>query len=153
MNRDTLAMALILIMTNAITFYSASQIAKKEAPPTHRELFNAIARYESGGVDNAVGLAGERGRYQILRIFHQDGLENTPEIGGTYMDVLNPEYAEKIITSYMLRYLGADVWNNLTDENIRLILRTFNGGPQGPNKRGTYEYGEAVLNILKEKKS
>jgi len=151
MLKDTLIFTFLIGSTIYLTHYFTMKHEVEKPLPTHRQFFTALAEFESGTVDNAIGDYGmSLGRYQIGRAYHADALLFSPSIGGVYQDVIKPDYAEKIITAYMLRYLGADVWNNLTDANIQLIARTHNGGPRGASKQSTKEFGVAILNLIKK---
>tara|TARA_R110002012_G_scaffold7931_2_gene36534 strand:+ start:3904 stop:4368 length:465 start_codon:yes stop_codon:yes gene_type:complete len=151
MLKDLLAMSFLIGLTTCATHEYTMHYYVEKPLPTHRQFFTALAEFESGTADNAIGDYGASiGRYQIGGAYHADALEFSPSIGGVYQDVTRPDYAEKIITAYMLRYLGADVWNNLTDANIQLIARTHNGGPRGASKQSTKEFGVAILNLIKK---
>jgi len=151
MLKEILAMSFLIGLTTCATHEYTMHYYVEESLPTHRQFFTALAEFESGTADNAIGDYGKSlGRYQVGRDFHTDALLFSPSIGGVYQDVTKPDYAEKIITAYMLRYLGADVWNNLTDANIQLIARTHNGGPRGASKQSTKEFGVAILNLIKK---
>ena len=100
---------------------------------TMRDIFQAIATVETGGEsrpDEAVGAAGERGRYQIMPAYWQDAVESDPDLRGTpYERVTDPRVCEAIMVAYWRRY--AKTWT--AEEFCRL----HNGGP---SKRGTDRY-------------
>ena len=125
-------------------------MTKYETTPTHAQLYWALSEFESASIDNSIADYGmSRGRYMISEAYYEDAIDFNPYLVSDWRQVHDPNYAEKIIEAYMLRYLGQKVWNNLTDENIILIARTHNGGPRGRHKRSTKEYGEAILNLVK----
>ena len=126
-----------------------------ENKATHEDLFYAMAEVESGSDDNAVGDDGaSRGRYMIQRAYWLDATDYDPFIGGSYNDVISAEYSQKVIEAYMRRYLGDEVWENLTPENIFLIARSHNGGGiSGRRNPNTAEYGKRVLRLTLAKRN
>jgi len=97
-------------------------------------VLKAIRTVETGGhkdPNNAVGDNGKAlGAYQIWDSYWRDAVQYDPSLtanGETHKNVTNPEYAERVIISYMNRY--AKDW---TPEEI---ARIHNGGPAGATKR------------------
>lgn len=110
-----------------------------------RPFLDAIALVESRGRDDAVGDSGKAiGRYQIWRIYWQDAIEYSPEIGGTYENVRSKDYAERIIVAYLLRYAKDDIAN----QNYEVLSRIHNGGPKGHLKKVTGGYWKRVSKHL-----
>lgn len=90
-------------------------------------LFEAIRMVETGGEfdpANAVGDNGlSLGPYQISEAYWIDAVEHCPEIGGSYNNVRDARYAERIMMAYWDRYAPDETWETLA--------RIHNGGPQG----------------------
>ena len=111
--------------------------------PDHDELLGFISDVESGGDPNAVGDGGNAlGMYQIWRIYWQDAVEHDPSIGGVYGDVVDPEYAERIVLAYWDRY-GSRV-----DYSLEGLARIHNGGPNGHTKTATDPYWEKIELVM-----
>jgi hypothetical protein len=101
---------------------------------------------ETGGQPNegrdAVGDGGAAlGPYQIHREYWQDAVERDKSLGGTYEDVKDPAYAERVVRAYMARYApkGAD---------FETLARIHNGGPKGAKKESTMGYWGRVKAAL-----
>ena len=114
----------------------------------HVDLLKAMCEVESNCVTGKIGKDNEIGWYQILPDFWTDALEHDPSIGGEYEDVIDREYAEKVIYAFWDRYatekrLGRPV----TDEDR---ARMHNGGPNGYKKTKTIKYWDKVQQILGE---
>jgi len=103
---------------------------KKKHVVVSDRLLAAICQVESlCDPDVANGDNGKaKGPYQIHEVYWQDAVEFDPSIGGSYEDVKDKEYAEKIIRAYMQRYAP----NNATDEQI---ARIHNSGPRALTKK------------------
>jgi hypothetical protein len=119
---------------------------KKKHVVVSDRLLAAICMVESGcNPDVEDGDNGKaKGMYQIWESFHTDSVEFDPSIGGSYEDVKDKAYAEKIIRAYMQRYAP----DNATDEQI---ARIFNAGPRALTKkriRLTDEYWAKVKEHL-----
>lgn len=109
----------------------------------HEKLLNAIAIVESNNDSNAVGDNGNSlGMYQIQYVYWIDAVEHDPSIGGLYQDVLNPEYARKIVLSYFDRY------GRTYNYKVESLARIHNGGPNGPNKQSTIQYWNRIKHDL-----
>lgn len=96
-------------------------------------LFDAIRQVESGGDDRAVGDGGRScGPYQCGRAAWADGGGNPKDYDRL---VWNRAACEKVMRGYWKRY-GAT-----TDEQR---ARTWNGGPNGMQKKATLAYWHKV---------
>tara|TARA_R100000458_G_C8238741_1_gene218359 strand:- start:84 stop:440 length:357 start_codon:yes stop_codon:yes gene_type:complete len=95
---------------------------------------------ETGFNPDTVGQAGELGPYQITAAYWVDALEHCPELGGKYMDVLNPWYAEWVMVSYWERYAP--------NTKLETLARIHNGGPNGHYKNETEPYWSKVREQL-----
>ncbi len=82
--------------------------ARRSPPPSAPGLlFAAIRQVESGGDDHAVGSAGERGPYQIMRAYWRDACEYAG-LDWSYEDHVNDRArCERIMELYWQRY-GAE---------------------------------------------
>ena len=114
----------------------------------HATLLAAMCEVESNGDCSKIGKVGELGCYQIRECFWIDALEHDPDIGGEYEDVIDREYAEKVIYAFWDRYatekrLGRPV----TDEDR---ARMHNGGPNGYKKTKTIKYWNKIQNELRD---
>ena len=134
--------ALIVFLTIVVTL-EGSETGKVSR---HVKLLAAMCEVESNGDCSKVGKVGELGCYQIRECFWIDALEHDPSIGGEYEDVIDREYAEKVIYAFWNRYatekrLGRPV----TDEDR---ARIHNGGPNGYKKTSTIKYWDKIKEIL-----
>lgn len=107
-------------------------------------LLDALRMVECGDVPNPKDGDGGKaiGPYQIWQPYWQDATEYDPTIGGQYEDCRDREYAEKIVTAYMRRYVPSGKW---TDERI---ARVHNGGPSGWKRKSTKKYWAEVQKHL-----
>ena len=106
-----------------------------------REWLDAIAIVESNNNDEAVGDDGMAlGAYQIHEAYWEDASDVCSQLGGEYKDVVNREYAERIVVCYMLRYCR----NHVELKDYRRMSRVHNGGPRGHNKQSTVAYWAKV---------
>jgi len=113
-----------------------------------RPLLNALAVVESNNNDAAVGDNGRAiGRYQIWEIYWHDAVEFCPSLKGEYKDVTQKEYAERVITAYLLRYAKDSVEN----KDYEKLARIHNGGPKGYKKKATLKYWDRVEEKLNER--
>jgi hypothetical protein len=76
------------------------------AAPLDYKFLHALNMVEaSGRQGNIVGDHGKAlGGYQIHQAFWADAIKFDKSIGGSYNDVTNKVYAEKIVTAYLNRY-------------------------------------------------
>ena len=110
-----------------------------------RPLLNALAVVESNNNDDAIGDAGKAiGRYQIWEIYWHDALEFCPSLKGEYQDVKSQEYAERVITAYLMRYAKGAV----ESKDFERLARIHNGGPKGYKKKATLKYWNRVRKNL-----
>ena len=113
---------------------------------THQKLLNAICTVESNCNDDAVGLVGEIGSYQIRWCNWKDATDFDPTIGGTYQDCKDSEYSKQIVLAYWSRYAIINrVGKIVTDEDR---ARIHNGGPNGYKKDCTKIYWDKIKNEL-----
>jgi hypothetical protein len=106
-----------------------------------RPLLNALAIVESNNSDAAVGDNGRAiGRYQIWEIYWRDAVAFAPYLKGEYQDVRSKDYAERIITAYLLRYARDAV----ECKDFERLARIHNGGPKGYKKKATLKYWNRV---------
>ena len=123
----------------------ASLDAKREEM---RPLLNALAVVESNNNDMAVGDNGRAiGRFQIWEIYWHDAVAFAPCIKGEYKDVTDKDYAERIITAYLLRYAKESV----ESKDFERLARIHNGGPKGYKKKATLKYWNRVEKELDER--
>ena len=112
----------------------------------HVKLLAAMCEVESNCDSSKVGRAGEIGMYQILEPYWIDALEYDPLIGGKYEDVLNKEYAERVILTYWNRYATEERLDRpVTDEDR---ARIHNKGPNGYKKDSSIPYWNKVKELL-----
>lgn len=134
-----------LILTGVMLFLLGWSFGHVEAKPvvyTHAEIFHALHQVESSGrLDPPDGDGGRAiGPYQIHRPYWSDaGLK------GDYQDCRNRAYAERVIRSYMKRFVP-EAWKN---RDAEIIARTHNGGPRGAEKKATDGYWARVHRALR----
>ena len=113
----------------------------------HVKLLAAMCEVESGGDCSKVGLADELGCYQILEPYWFDALEHDSSIGGVYEDVIDREYAEKVIYAWWSRYATEErLGRPVTDEDR---ARMHNKGPNGYKKDSSIPYWIKVQDELR----
>tara|TARA_Y100000052_G_scaffold24834_1_gene27770 strand:- start:223 stop:651 length:429 start_codon:yes stop_codon:yes gene_type:complete len=124
----------------------------KDAPAIDHAL-HAMRIVESNNNPDAVGDGGKAiGMYQIHDKYWLDGVRFTPSIGGEYKDCFNPEYAEKIVRSYMRRYCNKRRLGH--EPTIRDYCIIHNGGPNahkatGQKKKNLDKYWAKCKEVLK----
>jgi len=112
---------------------------------THRVFLDALAQVESNGKDDAVGDNGKAlGRYQVWETYWTDALGKCPDIGGKYKDVVDRDYAERVVMAYFLRY-GKKA---LARSDYEMLSRIHNGGPKGYRVKATLPYWKKVENAM-----
>ena len=128
----------------AISMFSSSAEGTK-VMISQAELLSAIQQVETpahcaGGCD----IKGDNGKavgpFQIWQSYWQDAVEYDSSIGGSYGDVVNYDYAVKVVSAYMHRYAP----NNLAETWARI----HNGGPRGHKIKATLPYWNKVKKIL-----
>ena len=134
----------IPIILSCLAMVSTLEGSGSDSSPC--KLLGAICKIESNGDCSKIGKVGELGCYQIRECFWIDALEYDSSIGGEYEDVIDREYAEKVIYAYWDRYatekrLGRPV----TDEDR---ARMHNGGPNGYKKTSTIKYWNKIQDEL-----
>ncbi len=115
----------------------------------HRVWLDALIQVESGGDAEAVGDDGKAlGVLQIHQVYWQDAVEISSDLATRkYEDVKDPEYAERVVIAYMMRYAR----NALIASDYEKTSRIHNGGPRGHRKRATLPYWEKVEAIMSKK--
>jgi len=139
--RQTVSMRLLA----AILFLCSPAMA--QYTPQQEALINALIQIESNGNDDAVGDNGNAiGCLQIWRVYWIDAVERS-DIGGSYKDCYNRDYAKKIVDAYMKRY-AKEAWTNPKKFNAEKCARIHNGGPKGYKKKATLKYWAKVKKEL-----
>lgn len=111
-----------------------------------RPLLDAIRQVESGGDDNAKGDNGKAlGAYQIWRVYWQDATDWATSIEGSYEEVRDRAYAERIMVAYWHRYARQAI----NEKNYETLARVHNGGPRGQSKKATLNYWNKVSKLMK----
>jgi len=111
------------------------------------KLLGAICKIESNGDCSKIGKVGELGCYQIRECFWIDALEYDSSIGGEYEDVIDKEYAEKVIYAFWDRYATEErLGKPATDEDR---ARMHNKGPNGYKKDSSIPYWIKVQDELR----
>ena len=117
----------------------------------HVKLLAAMCEVESNGDCSKVGKVGELGCYQIRECFWIDALEWDSSIGGEYEDVIDREYAEKVIYAFWDRYANEKrLGRPVTDEDR---ARMHNGGPNGYKKTATVKYWNKIKAIYDQEET
>jgi len=136
--------ALIVFLTMAVTLEGPNKIPNVSR---HVDLLAAMCEIESGGDCSKIGLADELGCYQILEPYWIDALKYDPSIGGVYEDVIDREYAEKVIYAWWSRYATEErLGRPVTDEDR---ARMHNKGPNGYKKDSSIPYWIKVQDELR----
>ena len=121
---------LVLLGATLLIMPLAAAGKKTKTVIVSNQLLSAICMVESGCnpevKDGDNGKA--KGAYQIWESFHSDAVEFDKSIGGSYEDVKDKAYAEKVIRAYMQRYAP----DNATPEQI---ARIFNAGPRALSEK------------------
>ena len=131
---------IILIMAATLEGFETGRVSR------HVELLAAMCEVESGGDCSKIGKVGELGCYQIRECFWIDALEHDSNIGGEYEDVIDREYAEKVIYAFWDRYATEERLGRPVTHEDR--ARMHNGGPNGYKKTKTIKYWNKVKEIL-----
>lgn len=137
---DQLAIILMVICTIQ-SYCKADQID---------DLLHAIHVVESGcRVENVPD--GDDGRaigpFQIWRVYWQDAIEAWPQLGGTYEDCRDYDYARRVVLAYWYRYATKKRIGDVTAEKL---ARIHNGGPNGHKREITIKYWNKVKNELQK---
>lgn len=127
--------------TMFVLFIAVSTGAASPALASLRPLFDAMREVESGGDPDAVGDGGRSlGPYQIQWKYWRDA-----GLPGSYRDVRNPAYAEKVMLAYWERYCP----DALARQDYATLARVHNGGPQGTRNPATLYYWRKVAKELR----
>ena len=118
------------------------------AQKTQDDFFKALGEVESSNNDAAIGDGGAAlGRYQIHKAYWQDAAQHDPSLGGKYEDVVDSEYARRVVLAYLDRYAREAVESS----NWETMARVHNGGGSIMKKkkssrawRATSRYWEKV---------
>ena len=122
------------ILSFTVAALLVAVVPPKDAPAIDRALY-AMRIVESNNNPAAVGDGGRAiGIYQVWRIYHTDAIEYTPSIGGEYRDCFCPEYAEKVVRSYMRRYCNKRRLGR--EPTVRDFCIMHNGGPNAHKATG-----------------
>jgi hypothetical protein len=107
----------------------------------------ALLLVESGGNMNPPpGAKGELGPYQISQVCAMD-TNRIYAWSYSHEDMRNPIKARHVAIHY-LRFYGAQYRAKTgEDPTPEVYARLWNGGPTGPYKRSTEEYGERFLQV------
>jgi hypothetical protein len=108
-----------------------------------RPLLDAIRQVESGGkADPGAGDGGRSiGPYQIQRAYWRDS-----GVPGSYRQVRNAAYAERVILAYWKRHVP----QALSQADWSTLARVHNGGPAGHRKNATLPYWQRVRKVLSD---
>tara|TARA_Y100000034_G_scaffold56340_1_gene69011 strand:+ start:732 stop:1154 length:423 start_codon:yes stop_codon:yes gene_type:complete len=135
-----------LLVTATISIIAVLSSFNDETQYTKSDLLDAICQVESDCDSGAVGDGGDSiGAYQIQWAYWYDAVEFSG-IGGNYEDVLNKEYARKIILAYWDRYATKKRLGH--EPTLEDLARIHNGGPNGYKKESTVKYWEKTKNIM-----
>lgn len=77
------------------------------------------------------------GAYQITPAYWVDATEHNPQLGGCFLNVKDPWYAEWVMISYWERYAP--------NTKLETLARIHNGGPNGHVKESTKDYWRKVF--------
>jgi hypothetical protein len=131
-------MKLFMILVLAATSSTATELN----PKFLRALNMVEASGKHGNIvgDNGAALGG----YQIHKAYWQDATSYDKSIRGSYSDVTNKVYAEKIVTAYLNRYAKQAVISN----DFEKLARIHNGGLNGYKVKATISYWKKVQKYL-----
>ena len=131
-------MKLFMVLVLAATSSTATELNLKFL----RALNMVEASGKNGNIvgDNGAALGG----YQIHKSYWKDATSYDKSIGGSYSDVTNKAYAEKIVTAYLNRYARKAILTN----DFETLARIHNGGWNGANKTSTKKYWLKVKRFL-----
>jgi len=131
-------MKLFIVLVLAATSSYATELSTKFL----RALNMVEASGKHGNIigDNGAALGG----YQIHKAYWQDATSYDKSIGGSYSDVTNKVYAEKIVTAYLNRYARKAILAN----DFETLARIHNGGRNGYKVKATLAYWKKVQKYL-----
>ena len=130
----------------SLALLASTASASASSPITHHSsLLNAIRRVETGGHPNGGrDTRGDGGRslgpYQIQRSYWRDA-----GMPGSYGQVRDRRYAERVMRSYWERYCP----RALARGDLETLARVHNGGALGARKRSTVAYWHKVRKELR----
>jgi len=127
-----------------IAFALVLLLAVDVSAATYSEFLAALRQVETGSEPNggrdSVGDSGRsKGPYQIgLAYFKDSG------VAGTWDDVRDRAFAERVMFAYWKRYCPAALASN----DFETLARTHNGGPKGAARNATLGYWRKVSALL-----
>ena len=135
--------AILAFLFTLITGPTIEQI--DAARESLKPLLIAMRIVESSNNDDAVGDNGKAlGSLQIWEAYWQDAVEHAPCLEGSYKDVTNLVYAERVVVAYMLRYARKAV----ESKDFEKLARIHNGGPRGYKNKATLQYWKKIQKNL-----
>lgn len=114
------------------------------------DLYEAIARVESRGIDCAVGDDGKAaGRYQLHKIYVDD-VNRIAKTNYTYNDRFDAEKSLTMVKIYLSHY--GKRYTRLTGKPAtdEVKARIHNGGPNGFRKPATLQYWNKVKEAMED---
>jgi hypothetical protein len=133
-DKEVLMKGYCLIMTLALAATANADL---------RPLFDSIREVESGGDASRVGDGGRSlGPYQIQWAYWKDS-----GVGGSYAQVRNPAYAERVMVAYWKRYCP----QALANSDYQTLARIHNGGHSGARNPATMRYWRKVTLELRSR--
>lgn len=118
------------------------------ANATDARFFRALHQVESSGrTGRVIGDGGKaNGAFQIHREYFNDAAEFDKSLGSDYSKVNDVEFAKRVITAYLKRYVPKAVETN----DYAVLARVHNGGPKGYKNPNTLKYWEKVQKYLNQ---
>lgn len=114
-----------------------------EIIPLKPEFLNTLGKQESSNNAKAIGDNKKAiGIYQIHLKYWQDATDFDKTINGSYSDCFNPDYAKRIVTSYLNKYAKSAIQKN----DFEKLARIHNGGPLGYKNPNTIKYWKRFKN-------
>ena len=110
------------------------------------KFLKALNQVETSGRTGAI--VGDNGKalgpYQIHKAYWQDAVAFDKSIKGSYQDVTNKAYAEKVVTAYLNKYAPKAI----AAHDYQTLARVHNGGPAGAKSGATKGYWKKVQKAL-----
>jgi hypothetical protein len=132
----------IVVVVALVASASYGAVRKQQEKRSLAKLFYAIGMVESGNNDNVKpGDQGKsHGRYQIQWAYWKDS-----GVPGSYRQVTNKAYAERVMIGYWKRHCP----KALASCDYQTLARVHNGGPAGYRRSSTLPYWRKVQGHLK----